>query len=111
MLRRRPGANGSTLLCRNYFRDVADRFGFRFLDLTQDLQAEIDAQGSAQGARLLYFRFSAHYAAEGPPDRGEGRDTVRRNATLRRGRHARRGTRYGEARFGLQRACGREVVV
>jgi hypothetical protein len=50
---------------RDYFRDMADRFGFRFFDLTQDLQAEIDAQGSAQGMRLLYFPYSVHYTAEG----------------------------------------------
>ena len=50
---------------RDYFRDTADRFGFGFFDLTSDLQAEIDAQGRAQGAQLLYFPLSVHYTAEG----------------------------------------------
>src|SRR5919106_4516589 len=50
---------------RDYFRDVSDRFGFQFFDLTQDLQAEIDAHGSAQGDRLLYSPYSVHYTPEG----------------------------------------------
>ncbi len=50
---------------RAYFRDVADRFGVRFFDLTPDLQAAIDAQGSAQGERLLYGAHGVHYAVEG----------------------------------------------
>jgi hypothetical protein len=44
---------------------MTDRFGFEFFDLTQDLQAAIDAQGSAQGARLLYSPYTVHYTAEG----------------------------------------------
>ena len=50
---------------RDYFRDVADRFGFRFFDLTPDLQAAIDAQGSAQGEQLLYGPHSVHYTVDG----------------------------------------------
>lgn len=50
---------------RDYFRDVADRFGFQFFDLTPDLQAEIDAQGSAQGERLLYLPYGVHFTPEG----------------------------------------------
>lgn len=50
---------------RDYFRDVADRLGFQFFDLTPDLQAEIDAQGSAQGERLLYLPYGVHFTPEG----------------------------------------------
>ena len=50
---------------RAHWRDAADRFGCYIFDLTEDLQAEIEAQGSAQAARLLCFPISVHYAPEG----------------------------------------------
>jgi lysophospholipase L1-like esterase len=50
---------------RGYFRDAAERYGLHFVDLTEFLRAEIDAQGDAQAERLLYFPFNVHFTPEG----------------------------------------------
>ncbi|MGE0657914.1 MAG: hypothetical protein AB7F36_01885 [Reyranellaceae bacterium] len=49
-------------ILRSYFAASAERFGYRFLDLTPLLQSEIERAGKD---RLLYFPRNVHYTSAG----------------------------------------------